>query len=362
MYFAGSTDDWDPTQLYLPSQDWTPPTDEIPIEFRARVSDFLRRLKKGFRLRRGTGNLLPYQQYLLRALRHSNMFIVVPTDKNLGPAVLEMTTYIQRSYSDHLSDATTYRQMTPDDFFAALRKVSDYLHDFLREHADAITKSDATYLRRHLTSISDRSHSAFYLLIKIHKNPWSTRPIVSQCGSLTYGIGRWVDKQLQPFARRLSSYIKSSRALLLKLAPHRLPPGARLFTMDAVSMYTNIDTAHALTSISNHLSNQPDCYNHAAILRALEIVMKYCYFSFGDTAWHQIQGTAMGAPPAPAYATLYYGVHEMDTLLPTFRDRLGFYFRYIDDGLGAWLPHPHPPTDAALWAAFQDSTPFGRLT
>jgi hypothetical protein len=63
---------------------------------------------------RGTGNLLPaYQQYLLRALRHSNMFIVVPTDKNFGPAVLEMTTYIRRAYSDHLSDATTYRQMTP---------------------------------------------------------------------------------------------------------------------------------------------------------------------------------------------------------------------------------------------------------
>jgi hypothetical protein len=70
----------------------------------------------------------------------------------------------------------------------------------------------------------------------------------------------------------------------------------------------------------------------------------------------------MGAPPAPAYATLYYGVHEMDTLLPTCQDRPGFYFRYIDDGLGAWIPHPHPPTDAALWKSFQEATPFGRLT
>jgi hypothetical protein len=41
MYYARSTDDWDTTQLYLPSQDWNPPAKDIPIEFRARVSDFL---------------------------------------------------------------------------------------------------------------------------------------------------------------------------------------------------------------------------------------------------------------------------------------------------------------------------------
>jgi hypothetical protein len=42
MYFAGSTDAWDPTQIYFPSQGWNPPANDIPIEFRARVSDFLR--------------------------------------------------------------------------------------------------------------------------------------------------------------------------------------------------------------------------------------------------------------------------------------------------------------------------------
>jgi hypothetical protein len=243
---------------------------------------------------------LPYQQYLLQVLRNSHRFIVVPTDKNLGPVVLETITYIARAYSDHLSDATTYRQMTPPDFLAAVWKVVDYLNTFLFDHADSITKNDATYLRRQLASLDGRLHSEFYLIIKIHKTPWATRPIVSQCGSITYGIGPWVDKQLQPFARRLPTYLKSSRDLLGKLSSRRLSRHTRLFTMDATSMYTNINTDHAFQTIAAFLARQPDCYNHAAIIVVLEIVMRYCYFTFGDTCWHQIQGTAMGAPPAPA--------------------------------------------------------------
>jgi hypothetical protein len=70
----------------------------------------------------------------------------------------------------------------------------------------------------------------------------------------------------------------------------------------------------------------------------------------------------MGTPPAPCYATLYFGIHETFYMLPTFQSRLGFYFRYIDDGLAAWIPHPNPDTDATLFNDFRTSLSYGKLT
>ena len=50
------------------------------------------------------------------------------------------------------------------------------------------------------------------------------------------------------------------------------------------------------------------------ILEALEILIRHNLFKFGDTYWHQTDGTAMGALSAPAYATIYYAIHDFHLL------------------------------------------------
>ena len=54
------------------------------------------------------------------------------------------------------------------------------------------------------------------------------------------------------------------------------------------------------------------------------------FSQFGDTYWIQLTGTAICTPHAPAYATLYFGIHEL-TFLPELTPSLSLYHHYNDD-------------------------------
>ena len=80
-------------------------------------------------------------------------------------------------------------------------------------------------------------------------------------------------------------------------------------------------------------------------------------FSFGDLYFLQLLGTAMGTSAACMWATIYYAIHEMDTLLPTHGPRLLLLCRFIDDMIGIWTG------TSAQWEVFKkDVNDFGLLT
>lgn len=374
MLFAGSSSPLPPKALYMRSN-WEPKPDDIPIEFRARVSVFINAAKNIFYERRSPFNLLPHQAAALKAIKARPDLIVWKTDKNLGPAIIERDEYIRRALVEHLLDATTYRQLTPTIASARIKAMQNIAYNFIatyyptpkrNEDESSISRANRLFLTRSLDQNKD-PFAYFYLLAKIHKKPWVTRPIVSYSGSLLHGLGRWADRELQRICRHLPFALRSSTDLVrdLRLLDN-LPPDAKLFTCDAVSMYTNIDTKHALSEIETFLaaSDIPalENVNTKALVEALKIIMGHNVFRFGDTYWAQLTGTAMGTPPACMWATLYFAIHE-ERVIPQFADTLDFYRRFIDDGFGLWKPLPDPIADAARWSDFQKAfSSYGKLS
>ena len=81
-------------------------------------------------------------------------------------------------------------------------------------------------------------------------------------------------------------------------------------------------------------------------------------FEYGDLYFLQLLGTAMGTSAACMWATIYFSVHENNTLLPRYSNNLLLYCRFIDDIFGIWVGNKN----GLAWAQFRDDcNNFGQL-
>ena len=259
------------------------------------------------------------------------------------------------AFKDHVSQEDTYQYLTPEEAITYGNRIRIHLTNWLKRWKTIIPSNEKRFIKQALNDLDTDPISTFYLLMKVHKNPLATRPIVSCSGTLLHSLGIWVDDKLQRIVTRQRSYFKSSSELKKQIITFDNMNGNHmsLYTADAVSMYTNIDTDKALHEISNYLHQHRQLFLDVptdAVVDALTIIMKNNVFRFGDTHWHQLTGTAMGTPPAPPYATLCYAVHE-ETLLEEFHDNLFYYKRFIDDIFGIWMI-TDPINDASTWQRF----------
>jgi hypothetical protein len=270
---------------------------------------------------------------------------------------------VHQKLFDHLSDGTTYRQLSSDKAQQAVDKTSEMIESFISDHSRTLGYKDGMYLTRSLEVTDPFAH--FYTMPKVHKTPWAVRPIVSGSGSATHGLGWWLDQQLKPIVKKPPSYILSSFELKQRLQQTKFTPSrVSMFTCDAVLMYTNIDTDHALKKIAVFLRTSPLCRGCPAneIIKGLQIIMHNNVFKDGNTFWLQQDGTAMGTPPAPDYTTLYFGIHELE-IGPTFAHSHVAYFHYMDNWIGLWKHHPDPNVDLQNWNDFKFAmNTYGKLT
>jgi hypothetical protein len=343
-------------QIYVNIKNWNPPPAPLIVE--EKLTEFEKELKNRHQQlllkyrHRNLRNLTPLQQNITRLLKDNKNIIIKPTDKNLGPAILDTKLYITQVLKEHLL-TDSYKQLSKDKAKIRMDDLRTQLKNLINENKNKLTTSELTYFQRSLLPFLRLP--IFYGLPKIHKTPMSLRPVVSTCGSLLSIFSNWLDFKMKDLLPFVKSYLKNSITVIDDLKKLQIPENALLFSADAKSMYTNIDTDVGLTSIKKFIDDNKDSispnFPTDLFLATLEIVMKNNIFTFADTYWLQLTGTAMGTPVACSYATITYGQHENTSILTKFQPQLLYYRRYIDDIFGIWLPSP--TNNNSTWNQFK---------
>ena len=335
--------------LYIPNKNWDPPEcDDLALE--KGITKFkldLQKTRKQYD-RSTISNLTPRQWKLATTLKNDDNLICVEGDKNVGGCLLRRNIYNYRGIKEHLGDTTVYKPLTK-------RQATQHLH-ILRYKYDVfiakwkgreqLSKAEWTYLRR-AKEETPYNFARFRMSLKAHKNPWKMRPIVCCVGTFMNNLSCWLDHWLQKLRPFIPSYLKDGNQLLTIFnSLGLLPPGSLLFIADATSMYTNMHTGHAILVITEWLRSLqhrlPTGFPLDAIIEAMTLVMTNNIFEWGDMYFLQLLGTAMGTSSACMWATIYFAVHENNTLLVNFNNHLLIYKRFIDDIFGIWIPASVP--------------------
>jgi hypothetical protein len=128
-------------------------------------------------------------------LKESSNLLVVSTNKNLGPAIIECATYIEKVYSDHLSDNATYQSISSGKAHKAILRLAGKIIKLVIDHHDELLVNHSKFLLNSIMEVKD-TFPHFYLTFKIHKTPLKTRPTISVSGSLLHSLGGWLENQL----------------------------------------------------------------------------------------------------------------------------------------------------------------------
>ena len=93
----------------------------------------------------------------------------------------------------------------------------------------------------------------FYGLPKIHKLDTPLRPIVSSCGSVTYGVARELSKILKPLLGKSPHHINRTQDFVEQVKHIILAPGECLSSSDVSALFTSVPIDPALNIIKDLL-------------------------------------------------------------------------------------------------------------
>ncbi|THH09686.1 hypothetical protein EW146_g8612 [Bondarzewia mesenterica] len=274
-----------------------------------------------------------------------NEYIVTPTDKNLGAAVVTRKWFIENSKL-LLSDTNNYTKISAAERQVILERTrtnvvaaSDFADQFLDN--EQLVK----FLRSKIpeSELDESKVPVFYGVPKIHKTPTKMRPIVP-CHSCAQGpAAKFVSKQLKPLLAERPYVLRGSKDLAQRISKLHLDPKRKKYLVsgDIVAFYPNIPADRCMDIVYEWyktwaLNHDVSAAEIHLFRRCLHLANKDLIIDFQDETFLQKKGLAMGVACSPDLANLFGAWHEEEILRTdeVLKTEMPFFGRFIDDVIG----------------------------
>ena len=201
-------------------------------------------------------NLTKAQTSALRELKRDRDHIVLTADKGVAMVIMDREDYVNKA--NKLLNQNTYKTLMMDPTNAIKNKLISILKRVKQQSG----LDSNSYKSMYPTGCVPPK---FYGLPKIHKPGTPLRPIVSSCGSATYGVAKQI----------------------------KLEPGECLSSYDVSALFTSVPVDPALNIIKDLLEQDTTLKERTVmevrdIILLLEFYLKNTYFSFQGQFYEQV--------------------------------------------------------------------------
>ena len=183
-------------------------------------------------------NLTNAQNVALRELKRDRDHIVLTADKGVAMVIMDRQDYINKA--NHLLNQNTYKSIAKDP----TNSIKNKLINILKWVKTKTGLDSNTYKSMYPTGCVPPK---FYGLPKIHKPDTTLRPIVSSCGSVTYGVAKEPAKILKPLVGKSPHHITSTHDFVEQAKHIKLEPGECLSSYDVSALFTSVPIDPAST-------------------------------------------------------------------------------------------------------------------
>ena len=185
---------------------------------------------------------------------------------------------------------------------------------------------------------SGSSPGKLYSTVKIHKVPRNgnkdqlpIRSIVSNLNTATYQLAEHLSKILS-LLRESEYTIKSTRHFMEIIKRKEVPEGFQMMSFDVNSLFLNVPLETTIDIILRRIYTNHELTTSLTKKEMKELLLlctKNVHFTFNGQIYIQVDGVAMGSPPAPLLADIF--MIELERLLIPNLRKIKFWRSYVDD-------------------------------